>query len=152
MPDNLAKQNSNNIRVETDSFGALDVPADKYWGAQTHRSLGNFKIGGEADLALDDGGAVGRGAAHVQRHRTRQPQFTRNGLRGDHAAGRARQRELDGLQASGRHPHFAAVRFDQRDRRGNPRRRNPFFHNTNSLRKLVVLKQSIGRGCHGINQ
>ncbi len=36
-----------NIRVETDSFGAIDVPADKYWGAQTQRSLGNFKIGGE---------------------------------------------------------------------------------------------------------
>ncbi|MBE8190741.1 MAG: class II fumarate hydratase [Alphaproteobacteria bacterium] len=34
-------------RTETDSFGALDVPADKYWGAQTQRSLGNFKIGGE---------------------------------------------------------------------------------------------------------
>lgn len=32
-------------RSETDSFGALDVPSDKYWGAQTQRSLGNFKIG-----------------------------------------------------------------------------------------------------------
>ncbi len=34
-------------RTETDSFGPLNVPADKYWGAQTERSLGNFKIGGE---------------------------------------------------------------------------------------------------------
>ena len=34
-------------RTETDSFGPLEVPADKYWGAQTQRSLGNFKIGGE---------------------------------------------------------------------------------------------------------
>ena len=34
-------------RTETDSFGPLQVPADKYWGAQTQRSLGNFKIGGE---------------------------------------------------------------------------------------------------------
>ncbi len=34
-------------RIETDSFGPLEVPADKYWGAQTQRSLGNFKIGGE---------------------------------------------------------------------------------------------------------
>lgn len=32
-------------RTETDSFGPLDVPADRYWGAQTQRSLGNFKIG-----------------------------------------------------------------------------------------------------------
>jgi fumarate hydratase class II len=34
-------------RIETDSFGPLDVQADRYWGAQTQRSLGNFKIGGE---------------------------------------------------------------------------------------------------------
>lgn len=34
-------------RTETDSFGRIDVPADKYWGAQTQRSMTNFKIGGE---------------------------------------------------------------------------------------------------------
>ena len=34
-------------RTETDSFGPLEVPADKYWGAQIQRSLGNFKIGRE---------------------------------------------------------------------------------------------------------
>ncbi len=34
-------------RIETDSFGPVEVPADKYWGAQTQRSLGNFKIGTE---------------------------------------------------------------------------------------------------------
>ncbi|MBB1490052.1 class II fumarate hydratase [Paracoccus sp. MC1854] len=34
-------------RTETDSFGPLDVPSDRYWGAQTQRSLGNFKIGWE---------------------------------------------------------------------------------------------------------
>ena len=32
-------------RTETDSFGPLKVPAEKYWGAQTQRSLENFKIG-----------------------------------------------------------------------------------------------------------
>ncbi|NCF78689.1 MAG: class II fumarate hydratase [Alphaproteobacteria bacterium] len=36
-----------NTRTETDSFGPLDVPSEKYWGAQTQRSLGNFKIGTE---------------------------------------------------------------------------------------------------------
>ncbi|NQU29465.1 MAG: class II fumarate hydratase, partial [Anaerolineae bacterium] len=36
-----------NLRVETDSFGPVQVPADKYWGAQTQRSLENFKIGNE---------------------------------------------------------------------------------------------------------
>lgn len=35
------------FREESDSFGPLQVPADKYWGAQTQRSLGNFKIGSE---------------------------------------------------------------------------------------------------------
>ena len=35
------------IRTETDSFGPLDVPADKYWGAQTQRSIINFPIGWE---------------------------------------------------------------------------------------------------------
>ncbi|TNE44453.1 MAG: class II fumarate hydratase [Sphingomonadales bacterium] len=34
-------------RTETDSFGAVEVPADRYWGAQAERSRGNFKIGWE---------------------------------------------------------------------------------------------------------
>jgi fumarate hydratase, class II len=32
-------------RTETDSFGPIQVPADRYWGAQTERSLQNFRIG-----------------------------------------------------------------------------------------------------------
>ena len=32
-------------RTETDSMGAIDVPADRYWGAQTQRSIRNFPIG-----------------------------------------------------------------------------------------------------------
>ena len=34
-------------RIETDSFGPLEVPSEKYWGAQTQRSLINFPIGWE---------------------------------------------------------------------------------------------------------
>ena len=34
-------------RSETDSFGSIEVPADRYWGAQTQRSLENFRIGAE---------------------------------------------------------------------------------------------------------
>ena len=34
-------------RIEHDSMGDISVPADKYWGAQTQRSLENFRIGGE---------------------------------------------------------------------------------------------------------
>lgn len=40
-------EDKGNYRIETDSFGSIQVPADKYWGAQTQRSLGNFKIGSE---------------------------------------------------------------------------------------------------------
>jgi fumarate hydratase class II len=38
-------------RTETDSFGPLEVPADRYWGAQTQRSIGNFRIGWERQPA-----------------------------------------------------------------------------------------------------
>lgn len=31
-------------RTESDAFGPIEVASDKYWGAQTQRSLGNFKI------------------------------------------------------------------------------------------------------------
>ncbi len=34
-------------RIETDSFGPIEAPADRYWGAQTQRSLENFRIGTE---------------------------------------------------------------------------------------------------------
>ena len=32
-------------RIERDSIGDIQVPSDKYWAAQTQRSLENFKIG-----------------------------------------------------------------------------------------------------------
>jgi fumarate hydratase, class II len=35
------------VRVETDTFGPIEVPANRYWGAQTQRSLENFPIGTE---------------------------------------------------------------------------------------------------------
>ena len=35
------------VRIESDTMGQIEVPADRYWGAQTQRSLENFKIGGE---------------------------------------------------------------------------------------------------------
>ncbi len=36
---------ANSTRTETDSFGPIDVAADRYWGAQTERSRRNFRIG-----------------------------------------------------------------------------------------------------------
>src|ERR1700716_3742451 len=35
------------IRGESDTFGPIEVPADRYWGAQTERSRRNFRIGEE---------------------------------------------------------------------------------------------------------
>ena len=37
------------VRIESDSFGSVEVPADKYYGAQTARSFTNFAIGGETE-------------------------------------------------------------------------------------------------------
>src|SRR5438093_11798159 len=41
----MSAQPKPNTRVETDSMGAIEVAADKYWGAQTERSLLHFNIG-----------------------------------------------------------------------------------------------------------
>jgi fumarate hydratase class II len=40
-----AALSSTALRTESDTFGPIDVPADKYWGAQTQRSIENFPIG-----------------------------------------------------------------------------------------------------------
>ncbi|MDO6416897.1 class II fumarate hydratase [Sphingomonas sp. BIUV-7] len=39
-------------RIETDSFGPIDVPADAYWGAQTQRSIANFPFGASERMPL----------------------------------------------------------------------------------------------------
>jgi fumarate hydratase class II len=40
-------------RKEQDTMGEVKVPADKYWGAQTQRSINNFKIGNKASMPLE---------------------------------------------------------------------------------------------------
>ncbi len=40
-------------RIEKDTMGEVQVPAEKYWGAQTQRSRNNFKIGPEASMPLE---------------------------------------------------------------------------------------------------
>jgi len=54
-------------RTETDTFGPIDVPADRYWGAQSQRSLQNFKIGWEKQPApvIRALGVVKRAAAET---------------------------------------------------------------------------------------
>jgi fumarate hydratase, class II len=45
------RQIMSKTRTETDTFGPIEVPSDRYWGAQAQRSLGNFKIGWETQPA-----------------------------------------------------------------------------------------------------
>lgn len=55
------------IRVETDTLGSVEVPADPYWGAQTERNRRNFAIGAERfpRKFLRPLGLVKRAAAHA---------------------------------------------------------------------------------------
>src|SRR5215813_2693954 len=46
-PGSSAMNDQPNTRLESDSMGEIAVPADRYWGAQTQRSLENFRIGEE---------------------------------------------------------------------------------------------------------
>jgi fumarate hydratase, class II len=57
------------VRTETDTFGPIDVPGDRYWGAQTQRSLENFRIGTERmpQPLIRALGVVKRAAAEVNR-------------------------------------------------------------------------------------
>lgn len=64
-----ASDPAKNTRSESDSFGALDIPSDKLWGAQTERSLRNFRIGAERMPIeiIHALGLVKRAAAEVNR-------------------------------------------------------------------------------------
>src|ERR1700736_6591729 len=47
MARSTASSRSGSTRTETDGFGPIEVPADRYWGAQTERSRRNFRIGAD---------------------------------------------------------------------------------------------------------
>ena len=47
MPVADGSKSSTSTRTETDAFGPIEVPGDRYWGAQTERSRQNFRIGDE---------------------------------------------------------------------------------------------------------
>ena len=80
-------------RTETDSFGPLEVPSAKYWGAQTQRSLHNFKIGGETmpKPMIRALGVIKRSAALANEQQgTLKPELA-------HAIAAAAQEVIDGL-------------------------------------------------------
>ena len=66
MPEPLNPE-SGATRTETDTFGPIEVDASRYWGAQSQRSLGNFKIGWEKQPAsiVRALGVIKRAAAEV---------------------------------------------------------------------------------------
>jgi fumarate hydratase class II len=49
----MSSEIANNFRTEHDTMGEVQVPADKYWGAQTERSRNNFKIGPAGSMPLE---------------------------------------------------------------------------------------------------
>ncbi len=53
LANNAATRLMSTTRTEYDTFGPLEVPAEKYWGAQTQRSTINFKIGGPSERMPD---------------------------------------------------------------------------------------------------
>src|SRR6516164_1292862 len=69
--DHMAKARSKSAgtRIESDAFGPLEIPADRLWGAQTERSLHNFRIGSERMpiKIVHALGVIKRAAAEVNR-------------------------------------------------------------------------------------
>jgi fumarate hydratase class II len=64
-------------RREFDSMGQVDVPANRYWGAQTQRSLQHFSIGGDhrSKAVSHAYGVVKKAAAQVNAKAGRHPQW-----------------------------------------------------------------------------
>ena len=60
---------SRRTRIESDAFGPLNIPANRLWGAQTQRSLHNFRIGTERmpSEIVHALGLIKRAAAEVNR-------------------------------------------------------------------------------------
>src|SRR5690242_19892982 len=49
MKASMSNESDVTLTQEHDTFGPINVPANRYWGAQTQRSLQNFHIGGEPE-------------------------------------------------------------------------------------------------------
>ena len=68
----------NQVRIETDSMGQVEVPSDRYWGAQTQRSIHNFPIGRDTFVwgrpVVKALGILKKGAAQANAELGEQPQ------------------------------------------------------------------------------
>ena len=69
-------------RVERDSMGEMQVPADRYWGAQTQRSFQNFKIGGDVmPREITHAFGILKKAAAIANHRIQPGRMTEEKLK-----------------------------------------------------------------------
>ena len=80
-------------RKETDTFGPIEVPAERYWGAQTQRSIQNFRIGDERmpRPLVHALGLVKQAAARANRSLGELDAGSRRSDRGRRRRGRGRQ-------------------------------------------------------------
>ena len=85
-------------RVERDSMGEMQVPADRYWGAQTQRSLQNFRIGGDVmPREITHAFGILKKAAAIANHRIQPERMTEDKLKAICAAAdEVAQGKLDG--------------------------------------------------------
>jgi len=69
--------NASGTRIESDSMGEIEVPADRYWGAQTQRSLVHFSIGNDRmpKRVYHAYGIVKKAAAQINAAAGRLPQW-----------------------------------------------------------------------------
>ena len=117
-------------RIEKDTFGPIEVPADRLWGAQTQRSLQNFKIWRRAHAARPHprarAGQARRRAGEPRPRRARQGEGAgdhRRRRRGDRRQARRRvpaRRLADRLRHADQHEHERGAR---QPRQRAPRRR-----------------------------
>ena len=92
-------------RTETDTFGPIEVAADRYWGAQAQRSLGNFKIGWEKQplSVVRALGIVKRAAAEANMELKRlDPDIGKRDRRGRAGSHRRQARTIISRWSSGR--------------------------------------------------
>jgi len=124
---------SQQYRHERDTFGELNVPADRYWGAQTQRSLQNFDIGGSQERMpeplIEAFGVLKKAAANVNRT------FGLDGKVAD-AIGQA----ADEVIAGKLHSHFPLVVFQT----GSGTQTNMNVNEVISNRAIEILGGELG--------
>jgi fumarate hydratase class II len=124
---------NNSFRIERDTFGELQVPADRYWGAQTQRSLQNFDIGGPSQRLppplLKAFGVVKKAASIVN---------ISYGL--DHKIGEAIQNAADDVISGKLMDHFPLVVFQT----GSGTQTNMNVNEVISNRAIELLGGELG--------